>query len=68
MDSHLSIHPRQLHAVAAPKSAPLVWINELPGIGKLTIARILTTLVPTMILIDDHKLIDPRKAHVEVVS
>ncbi|KAF2624945.1 hypothetical protein BU25DRAFT_474443, partial [Macroventuria anomochaeta] len=49
--------------VAAPKPAPLVWINGFLGSGKLTIARSLTTLLPSMILIDNHKLIDPVEAH-----
>ncbi|KAF7195185.1 hypothetical protein HII31_03391 [Pseudocercospora fuligena] len=42
-------------------SAPLVWINGFPGVGKLTIARKLQELFgpKSATLISNHELIDP---------
>ncbi|KAI9651772.1 MAG: hypothetical protein M1829_002448 [Trizodia sp. TS-e1964] len=41
--------------------APLVWINGLPGSGKLTVARLLIQLLgkEKAKLIDNHQMIDP---------
>ncbi|OAA59971.1 hypothetical protein ISF_05982 [Cordyceps fumosorosea ARSEF 2679] len=36
----------------------LVWINGLPGVGKLTIARALRDLISDAQLVDNHSLID----------
>ncbi|KAI4615905.1 hypothetical protein J4E83_006573 [Alternaria metachromatica] len=44
------------------KIAPVVWINSFPGCGKLTIASVMKTLHTDMILLDNHKLIDPVEA------
>ncbi|KAF2705964.1 hypothetical protein K504DRAFT_439369 [Pleomassaria siparia CBS 279.74] len=40
---------------------PLIWINGFPGTGKLTIAKLLMTLLDEgdPLLIDNHSLIDP---------
>ncbi|KAL9078331.1 MAG: hypothetical protein Q9157_002762 [Trypethelium eluteriae] len=40
---------------------PLIWINGFPGVGKLTIAKALISLLESNrpILIDNHQLIDP---------
>lgn len=40
---------------------PLIWINAFPGTGKLTIAKLLATLLDEgdPLLIDNHSLIDP---------
>ncbi|ATY62358.1 hypothetical protein A9K55_008656 [Cordyceps militaris] len=35
-----------------------VWINGMPGVGKLTVARALCALVPDAQLVDNHSLID----------
>jgi len=48
--------------MATTKIAPLVWINGFPGCGKLTIASVMKTLHTDMILLDNHKLIDPVEA------
>ncbi|KAK6085256.1 hypothetical protein SCUP234_02195 [Seiridium cupressi] len=42
--------------------APLVWINGFPGTGKLTVAKALQKMNKTVILIDNHQLIDPVEA------
>ncbi|KAH7031458.1 uncharacterized protein B0I36DRAFT_123022 [Microdochium trichocladiopsis] len=42
--------------------APLVWINGFPGVGKLTIATALQAIDEHIILIDNHKMIDPVEA------
>ncbi|KAM3502222.1 hypothetical protein MY10362_004995 [Beauveria mimosiformis] len=39
-------------------AAQFVWINGLPGVGKLTVARALCALLPSAQLIDNHSLID----------
>ncbi len=46
----------------ASKVAPLVWINGFPGAGKLTVATALAELDKTVIVIDNHRLIDPVEA------
>ena len=38
---------------------PLIWINGLPGVGKLTIATALAVKDSSIKVIDNHKLIDP---------
>ncbi|OAQ97402.1 hypothetical protein LLEC1_02672 [Akanthomyces lecanii] len=35
-----------------------VWINGMPGVGKLTVARALHALLPGSHLVDNHSLID----------
>jgi adenylylsulfate kinase-like enzyme len=40
-------------------AAPLIWINGFPGSGKLTIVKALATLHEDLIILDNHKLIDP---------
>lgn len=35
-----------------------VWINGMPGVGKLTVARALHALLPESHLVDNHSLID----------
>lgn len=35
-----------------------VWINGMPGVGKLTVARALHALLPESRLVDNHSLID----------
>ncbi|KAF7535035.1 hypothetical protein G7054_g5733 [Neopestalotiopsis clavispora] len=42
--------------------APLIWINGYPGSGKLTVARALQQLDKSIVLIDNHQLIDPVEA------
>lgn len=42
--------------------APLVWINGYPGVGKLTVAKAIANLDPTVIVLDNHQLIDPVEA------
>lgn len=39
--------------------APLIWINAFPGTGKLTIAKAMAVLDPSIVVIDNHQLIDP---------
>ncbi|KAJ3529947.1 hypothetical protein NM208_g9533 [Fusarium decemcellulare] len=39
--------------------APLIWINAFPGTGKLAVARAVAALYPQVIVIDNHRLIDP---------
>ncbi|KAF4472253.1 hypothetical protein FALBO_852 [Fusarium albosuccineum] len=39
--------------------APLIWINAFPGTGKLAVARAVAALCPRIIVIDNHRLIDP---------
>ncbi|KAI1862970.1 hypothetical protein JX265_009016 [Neoarthrinium moseri] len=43
------------------QSAPLVWINGFPGVGKLTIAREVQRMLgyESVTFIDNHTLIDP---------
>ena len=48
--------------MAAAKAAPLIWINGFPGSGKLTIAKAVAKLHGKVILLDNHKLIDPVEA------
>lgn len=48
--------------MATNKIAPVVWINGFPGCGKLTTTSIVKTLHEDMILLDNHKLIDPVEA------
>lgn len=40
-------------------AAPLIWINAFPGTGKLTIAKAIKALDESVIVIDNHQLIDP---------
>lgn len=40
-------------------AAPVIWMNALPGTGKLTIAKELALLYSPSTLIDNHQLIDP---------
>ncbi|TFB05782.1 hypothetical protein CCMA1212_001492 [Trichoderma ghanense] len=40
-------------------AAPLIWINAFPGTGKLTIAKAIKSLDKSVIIIDNHQLIDP---------
>ena len=47
------------NVMATTKIAPVVWINGFPGCGKLTIASVMKTLHEDLILLDNHKLIDP---------
>lgn len=42
--------------MSGPK--PYIWINAFPGVGKLTTARQLHSLIPNSVLIDNHMLID----------
>lgn len=44
---------------AAIMAAPLIWINAFPGTGKLTIAKAIKALDESVIVIDNHQLIDP---------
>ena len=46
----------------AASPAPLIWINGFPGCGKLTVARAMAELDDTIIVLDNHKLIDPVEA------
>ncbi|KAM3436360.1 hypothetical protein NHJ13734_005130 [Beauveria thailandica] len=39
-------------------AAQFVWINGLPGVGKLTVARALCALLPSAQLNDNHSLLD----------
>lgn len=39
--------------------AALVWINGLPGTGKLTVTKTLGSLDESTIIVDNHSLIDP---------
>jgi broad-specificity NMP kinase len=39
--------------------APVVWINGFPGTGKKTIADAMKQLDPNILVLDNHKLIDP---------
>ncbi|KAG4287508.1 hypothetical protein FPRO06_05160 [Fusarium proliferatum] len=39
--------------------APVVWINGFPGTGKETIADAMKQLDPNIMVLDNHKLIDP---------
>ncbi|TXC00695.1 hypothetical protein FocTR4_00008194 [Fusarium oxysporum f. sp. cubense] len=39
--------------------APVVWINGFPGTGKKTIADAMRQLDPNILVLDNHKLIDP---------
>ncbi|EWY90169.1 hypothetical protein FOYG_07778 [Fusarium oxysporum NRRL 32931] len=39
--------------------APVVWINGFPGTGKKTIADAMKQLDPSILVLDNHKLIDP---------
>ncbi|KAK1772247.1 hypothetical protein QBC33DRAFT_520646 [Phialemonium atrogriseum] len=48
--------------MATTKAAPLVWINGFPGSGKLTVAMAISTLHKAVIVLDNHKLIDPVEA------
>ncbi|ETS80087.1 hypothetical protein PFICI_07616 [Pestalotiopsis fici W106-1] len=43
-------------------AAPLIWINGYPGTGKLTVATALKKLNKSIVLIDNHQLIDPVEA------
>jgi adenylylsulfate kinase-like enzyme len=43
-------------------AAPLVWINGFPGSGKLTVATALATLDGSIVVLDNHMLIDPVEA------
>ncbi|KAL8321796.1 hypothetical protein RB593_004057 [Gaeumannomyces tritici] len=45
--------------MATTKAAPVVWINGFPGCGKLTVATAIRALDETVIVLDNHKLIDP---------
>ncbi|KAK4158063.1 hypothetical protein C8A00DRAFT_11133 [Chaetomidium leptoderma] len=45
-----------------PRTAPVVWINGFPGSGKLTVATAVAALDKTVIVLDNHKLIDPVEA------
>lgn len=45
-------------------AAPLVWINGFPGLGKLTIAKILAARDTNIILVDNHQMIDPVEAKI----
>lgn len=40
-------------------AAPLIWINGLPGTGKLTVAKEIGALDSLAIVISNHSLIDP---------
>ncbi|CAH0046196.1 unnamed protein product [Clonostachys solani] len=40
-------------------AAPIIWINAFPGTGKFTVAKVLGTLIPKSVVIDNHQLIDP---------
>ncbi|KAF4417169.1 hypothetical protein FACUT_12427 [Fusarium acutatum] len=42
--------------------APVVWINGFPGTGKKTIADAMKQLDPNIMVLDNHKLIDPVEA------
>ncbi|KAH7255364.1 uncharacterized protein BKA55DRAFT_725638 [Fusarium redolens] len=42
--------------------APVVWINGFPGTGKKTIADAMKQLDPNILVLDNHKLIDPAAA------
>ncbi|KAL8415004.1 hypothetical protein RB594_006001 [Gaeumannomyces avenae] len=44
--------------MATTKAAPVVWINGFPGCGKLTVATAIRALDETVIVLDNHKLID----------
>ena len=48
--------------MATTNAAPVVWINGFPGSGKLTVAMAISTLDQTVIVLDNHKLIDPVEA------
>jgi len=50
--------------MAATKAAPLVWINGFPGSGKLTVATAIAMLREGVIVLDNHKLIDPVEARI----
>ncbi|ENH67553.1 hypothetical protein FOC1_g10010836 [Fusarium oxysporum f. sp. cubense race 1] len=39
--------------------APVMWINGFPGTGKNTIADAMKQLDPSILVLDNHKLIDP---------
>jgi adenylylsulfate kinase-like enzyme len=45
-------------------AAPIIWINGFPGSGKLTIVKALATLHEDLIILDNHKLIDPVAARI----
>lgn len=38
---------------------PTIYINGFPGVGKLTVAKELQTLLPNAEVVDNHRLIDP---------
>lgn len=46
------------------KAAPLVWINGFPASGKLTVASLLPTLSDQILVLDNHKMIDPVEARI----
>ena len=48
------------HTSSAIQTAPIIYINGYPGVGKQTIARELMSILPYPVkLLDNHLLIDP---------
>jgi broad-specificity NMP kinase len=43
--------------------APIIYINAMPGVGKLTIAKYLQPLLPGSHILHNHELIDPVEKH-----
>ncbi|KAK5126757.1 hypothetical protein LTR85_009691 [Meristemomyces frigidus] len=44
-------------------AAPVIYINGFPGVGKLTTARALHSLLPGSQILHNHELIDPVEKH-----
>lgn len=40
----------------------IIFLNGFPGVGKLTIGKLLTKLIPSSRLIDNHLMIDPAES------
>ncbi|KAI0141248.1 hypothetical protein GGR57DRAFT_487482 [Xylariaceae sp. FL1272] len=51
--------PGQLSAMDKTTVPPFIWINGYPGVGKLTVARELCTMLEKSKVLDNHLLIDP---------
>jgi hypothetical protein len=57
--THCRLSSQRTSLMPTAVKAPVVWINGFPGTGKKTIADAMKQLDPNILVLDNHKLIDP---------